>query len=225
MRAAHFHGLELLTAPGEVMTPRPTTEALVDRALELVGNARVRVADVGTGSGAIAVALAARAPRAEIWATDTSPAAVALARANAERHGVADRVEFPGPVYGAAKNELLARATDHDPVSAWSTERYDSWGWKDGVGLIVDAGRPVRISRLTVVSDTPGFRAEVRAGASETGPFERVSASRTVTGSTVFCLAERSSSRYLLLWITQLGPDPSAGGAVHVNEVRALRPA
>jgi release factor glutamine methyltransferase len=58
------------------MTPRPTTGALVERAVELAGDAPLRVADVGTGSGAIAVALAARAPRAEIWPTDTSAAAV-----------------------------------------------------------------------------------------------------------------------------------------------------
>jgi release factor glutamine methyltransferase len=87
-----FSNVSLLTLPGRVMTPRGTTEQLVDRAVELVGDRPARVADVGTGSGAIAVALAVRAPQAEVWATDTSPAAVALARANARRHGVACRV-------------------------------------------------------------------------------------------------------------------------------------
>src|SRR2546429_63556 len=52
-----FHGLELLTAPGQVFTPRPPTEALVDAALERIDDRPARVADVGTGSGAIAVAL------------------------------------------------------------------------------------------------------------------------------------------------------------------------
>ena len=94
MESVRFHGLALATAPGTVMTPRPATEALVDRALELVGDAPARVADVGTGSGAIAVALALRTPRAEIWATDTSAAAVWLARVNAGRLGVADRVRI-----------------------------------------------------------------------------------------------------------------------------------
>lgn len=92
MREASFHGLDLVAAPGRVMTPRPSTEALVDRALALMGQAPVRVADVGTGSGAIAVALAARAPRAEVWATDTTAEAVWLARVNAARLGVGDRV-------------------------------------------------------------------------------------------------------------------------------------
>ena len=87
-----FSNLVLLTAPGRVFSPRPATEQLVDRALELADGLPLRVADVGTGTGAIAVAIAAKAPRVEVWASDTSSDAVALARANAERHGVADRV-------------------------------------------------------------------------------------------------------------------------------------
>jgi release factor glutamine methyltransferase len=87
-----FHGLEFLTAPGRVFTPRAATEALVDAALARIPNEPVRVADVGTGSGAIAVSIARARPQAEVWATDTNPDAVELARANAERHGVADRV-------------------------------------------------------------------------------------------------------------------------------------
>lgn len=89
-----FHGVRLLTAPGRVMTPRPATEALVDRALEFVGGEPARVADVGTGSGAIAVSLALLAPRASVWATDLSPAAVELAKANVERLGLEDRVHI-----------------------------------------------------------------------------------------------------------------------------------
>jgi release factor glutamine methyltransferase len=87
-----FHGLDLLTAPGRVFTPRPATEALVDAALGKIDARPVRVADVGTGSGAIAVALAVADPEAEVWATDISEDAVELARANAKRHGVDSRV-------------------------------------------------------------------------------------------------------------------------------------
>jgi release factor glutamine methyltransferase len=65
---------------------------LVTAAAEHIGRRRVRVADVGTGSGAIAVSLARLAPQAEIWASDVSAAAVSLARANARRHRVGDRV-------------------------------------------------------------------------------------------------------------------------------------
>ena len=74
------------------MTPRPTTEALVDAALERLGRRPGLVADVGTGVGAVAVAIAVNAPESRVWATDLSPDAVLLARANAVRHGVAQRV-------------------------------------------------------------------------------------------------------------------------------------
>jgi release factor glutamine methyltransferase len=87
-----FHGIGLLAAPGRVMTPRPATETLVDRVLERIGAAPARVADVGTGSGAIAVAVALLAPAATVWATDTSAAAVELARENVARLGLQDRV-------------------------------------------------------------------------------------------------------------------------------------
>jgi len=98
---ATFFGLPLFTVPGEVMTPRPASEQLVATAAGRIGERPARVADVGTGCGAIAVALAVVAPRAEIWATDVSPAAVLVARANAHRFGVQDRVH-------ALRGDLLA---------------------------------------------------------------------------------------------------------------------
>jgi release factor glutamine methyltransferase len=74
------------------MTPRPASEQLVAAAVARVGGRRARVADVGTGSGAIAIAIANACPRAEVWATDTSFPAVALARANVRRYGLEGRV-------------------------------------------------------------------------------------------------------------------------------------
>jgi len=91
MDTAPFHGFSLLRSSG-VLTPRPTTEALVDRALEVIGDEPVRVADAGTGSGAIAVVLGLLAPRAEIWASDTSAVAVEVAAANVARFGLDGRV-------------------------------------------------------------------------------------------------------------------------------------
>ncbi len=74
------------------MIPRPASEALVAAAVARVGRSEARVADVGTGSGAIAVAIANACPRADVWATDTSFPALALARANVRRHGLEGRV-------------------------------------------------------------------------------------------------------------------------------------
>src|SRR3954452_2324097 len=87
-----FYDFSLATAPGVVFTPRHTTERLVDATLERLGPGPARIADVGTGAGAVAVAIALHRPCVEIFATDSSTAAVALARENVQRHGVADRV-------------------------------------------------------------------------------------------------------------------------------------
>jgi release factor glutamine methyltransferase len=85
-----FHGLEFEITP-EVLIPRPETETLVDLALARRPEA---IVDVGTGSGCIAVALAVRLPRATVCAIEISPAALAVARRNMERHGVAGRVRL-----------------------------------------------------------------------------------------------------------------------------------
>jgi release factor glutamine methyltransferase len=89
-----FFGLTLKVTP-DVLIPRPETELLVETALEwLAKNPGRRAADVGTGSGEIAVALAANVADLQIWAGDLSPAALAVARANVEQHGLQERVRL-----------------------------------------------------------------------------------------------------------------------------------
>jgi release factor glutamine methyltransferase len=83
-----FLDLVLGVAPG-VFVPRPETEVLVDRALEVIrGSDAPVVADVGTGTGAVALAIKSRRPEAALYATDTSEEAVAVAVANASRHAL-----------------------------------------------------------------------------------------------------------------------------------------
>ncbi len=77
-----------------VLIPRPETEHLVELALELDLPPRPRILDLGTGSGCVAVTLACELPTARLVATDLSPAALAVARANSRRHGVDDRVRL-----------------------------------------------------------------------------------------------------------------------------------
>lgn len=83
---AGFMGLEFAVSPS-VLIPRPSTETLVEKA----GTPK-RFLEIGTGSGAVAVTLATRGSAGT--ATDVSPRALEIARANARRHGVEDRIEF-----------------------------------------------------------------------------------------------------------------------------------
>ncbi|MGH9707465.1 MAG: peptide chain release factor N(5)-glutamine methyltransferase [Candidatus Acidiferrales bacterium] len=101
-----FWGLEFEVTPA-VLIPRPETEHVMEVALELLGPRGLKidlasgrpgepllVADVGTGSGCLAVALAWELPHAEIIATDISAVAMEVARRNAARHQVANRIHF-----------------------------------------------------------------------------------------------------------------------------------
>lgn len=87
---AEFWSLPFTVSPA-VLIPRPDTEVLVEEALKRISGT-CRVLDVGTGSGAIAIAIADERPEAKVEAVDLSPEALTVARGNAERNGVADRV-------------------------------------------------------------------------------------------------------------------------------------
>jgi release factor glutamine methyltransferase len=97
-----FRGIEL-EVDSRVLVPRPETELLVELALELAPR---RLLDVGTGSGAIALAVAAELPECEVVATDTSAAALEVARGNSERLGLIERVEFVEAMLPAELGEL-----------------------------------------------------------------------------------------------------------------------
>jgi release factor glutamine methyltransferase len=101
-----FWGLEFEVTP-DVLIPRPETEHLIEVALDRLALHELRagrkqtltgeglqIADIGTGSGCIAVALAKELPGARVYATDVSPAALAVAQRNAARHSVSDRIRF-----------------------------------------------------------------------------------------------------------------------------------
>ena len=101
-----FWGLDFAVTPA-VLIPRPETEHIIEAVLELISREGLskqetfRIADVGTGSGCIPVALAKELPRAELFATDISIAALDVAARNAQRLGMAGRIEF-------LESELLA---------------------------------------------------------------------------------------------------------------------
>jgi release factor glutamine methyltransferase len=76
------------------MVPRPETEELVELLESRIENRESRIVDIGTGSGVIALTLAAKFPETKIYALDISEDALALARSNAERLGLTERVHF-----------------------------------------------------------------------------------------------------------------------------------
>lgn len=118
-----FYGLQIEVTPN-VLIPRPETEILVDEVLKRVGPA-ARIVDVGTGSGAIAVALAVSLPDARVLAIDSSEGALKVAQANAQKYGVADRVntvqgDLLEPLLSAGPGHHIHVGPGHDvPAHKW----------------------------------------------------------------------------------------------------------
>jgi release factor glutamine methyltransferase len=106
-----FYSLSFIVSP-DVLIPRPETEhlivALLDRAKAFPADVPLHIADVGTGSGILAVCAAKMLAHANVTAIDISPAALAIAKHNAESLGVADRVAFvESDLFAALPEELM----------------------------------------------------------------------------------------------------------------------
>jgi release factor glutamine methyltransferase len=138
-----------------VLVPRPETELLVQRALDLVQAGEARVADLGTGSGAIAIALATERPRWSVTGTDSSAEALQVARRNGQRlaGGRVNWVqgEWYAPVTGLRFHALLSNPpyiSADDPVLQGDGLRHEPRGaltpGGDGLGAlaILIAGAP-----------------------------------------------------------------------------------
>jgi release factor glutamine methyltransferase len=139
-----FFGLTFRVTP-DVLIPRPETEHLVEAVLDWARqqpNPQLHIADIGTGSGAIAIALASVLDHASLTAIDISPAALAVARDNAGRLGVASRIRFlhgdllapllarheaPDPLFtGDPLNPLLAGSDPFDPLTSPHNSAFDT---------------------------------------------------------------------------------------------------
>lgn len=132
-----FYGRDFLVTP-DVLIPRPETELLIDEIKSLVPhNTTAHITDVGTGSGILAITLALELPHAHITAVDISPAALAIAKQNAQQHNVAARITFlhsdlltsvttpqdiivsnPPYIAETERNTLHPQVRDHEPASA-----------------------------------------------------------------------------------------------------------
>ena len=128
---------------------------------------------------------------------------------NVTLRGVGSLADTHGDTAGAA--------TDGSASTYWYTQIYatpEFGNLKSGLGLVVDAGRAVKLGSLTVHTPTPGFVARIRAGDSAQGPFADDSASQTVGSTTTFHLAGKTA-QYYVVWITRLPP----GGKAEISEV------
>ena len=115
--------------------------------------------------------------------------------------------------------DLAPLAVDGDPATFWKTEHYTKGFVKKGVGLVLDAGRSLRLSRVVVETDAPGSSAQLLLGNNPTGPFHPVSDDRPLSATTRYTVGKGAAGRYLVVWITAV---PQAVGEAHINEVRAL---
>jgi release factor glutamine methyltransferase len=153
-----FRHIELVVDP-RVLIPRPETELLVELALELRPRS---VLDVGTGSGAVALAIAAELPDCEVTATDTSAAALDVARANAARLGLEDRVHLlEGTIPPAMTFELTVANLPYIAEPEWPKLEPEITEWEPREALLagpdgLDAIRTVFSSRVRLFSHRVG---------------------------------------------------------------------
>jgi release factor glutamine methyltransferase len=128
-----FRNLEL-EVDRRALIPRPETELLVELAVEMAPGS---VLDVGTGSGAIALAVADELPDCAVTATDTSPRALEVARANAERLGLADRVRFlDGTLPKGESFDLVLANLPYVAERDWPTLQPEVTQWEPREALL-----------------------------------------------------------------------------------------
>jgi release factor glutamine methyltransferase len=152
-----------LTVDRRVLIPRPETELLVEVALE---RRPATLLDVGTGSGAIALAVAGELPDCEVTATDTSPRALEVARANAARLGLAGRVRFAeGSLPAGEEFDLVLANLPYVAERDWPTLQREVTEWEPREALLagpdgLDAYRALLSDRVPA----PALALEVGEG-------------------------------------------------------------
>jgi serine/threonine protein kinase len=215
--------------------PRDRFASMDELVAELEASVREVVEDGAAETMTIRPRPPSRRRRRVVWAIGVVAASLAVVGAalvaalvvGGEDEAKSERPTSPGPVRligvtahdpegdGREHDADAPRATDRDPSTYWTTEFYRSFQ-KSGVGLVLKAPRRVALRDLTLTTDTPGFKAEIRAGESETGPFRTVSPARVIDGRELFRIDARPAA-YYVIWIL----DPGTAGRARVNEVAA----
>ncbi len=209
-----FYALEFEVTP-DVLIPRPETELLVVALLDHIkqrptGNAPLEIADVGTGSGVLAVCAAKYVPTSHVTATDISPAALAVAQRNAERHGVAERIVFresdllssepaesrfdvivsnPPYVSTVEMAELAVDIRKHEPEIALHAGE----GGTDVIlRLVAQAAARLKPSGVLLIEVSPMIAAEVEQLIRESAEFELGPTIRDLAGHPRVVQAKKS---------------------------------
>jgi release factor glutamine methyltransferase len=177
-----------LAVDRRVLVPRPETELLVEVAVELGPQ---RVLDVGTGSGAIALAVADELPGAVVVATDTSTGALEVARANAKRLGLADRVRFlDGSLRAGERFDLVLANLPYVAERDWRSLQPEVTQWEPRAALLagpdgLDAYRGLFAQELpapTVAVEVGDGQAPAVTQLARDAGFERIEARRDLAG-------------------------------------------
>jgi eukaryotic-like serine/threonine-protein kinase len=126
---------------------------------------------------------------------------------------------YSNPDHPDTHADTAPRATDGSAATYWYTQTYGDQtfgGLLTGLGLVLDAGSPVKLAQITVTTPTPGFTAVIQSGDAATGPFAADSSPQTVNDTTTFPL-NGTTAQFYVVWITQLPPQ----GYVQISEVTA----
>jgi predicted Ser/Thr protein kinase len=124
----------------------------------------------------------------------------------------------PPPGDGHEHTELIGLAVDGKRTTYWETETYQDFATtgKKGVGLVLSAGAAsATVTRITVLTDTPGFSAQILTGGAY-GHFHPITGNEVMQNRTTFAVKKGALRSYLVLWLTKL-----PAGYAHVDEVRA----
>ncbi len=192
-----FWGLPLAVTPA-VLIPRPETETLVELALaRLPPDRPVSVLDLGTGSGAVALAIARERPRARVVATDVSPDALAVARDNARRLGIANVAFLRSDWYEALPAESQFDAVVSNPPYVRAGDphlgegdlRFEPAGalspGGDGLGalrIIVDGARERLVAGGTLAVEHGHDQSDAVQGLFAAAGFDAISVARDLAG-------------------------------------------
>jgi len=228
---------ELRACLAELERPAPVPEADREATLVVPPRRRGRLAPrraarrfrrrtlLASAGGALAAVAAVVAVWLALAGSGQPGHSAAAGGASAGRSGTAVRLRGVGDYDpqgdGGEPAYTAPRATDDNPATYWTTEIYATptfGNLKRGLGLVLDAGAPVGLRRLTVETPTPGFTARVEVGAVRQGPFQPDSATRVVGARTTFVL-DGKRGRYYVVWLTELPPERYA----RIAEVDASR--